>query len=131
VVSFRRKTQLRRALFDRAFYLREYPDVAAAGVDPWRHYLRHGAREGRKPNPWFDPAYYLKTSPDVAASGEDPFLHFLGLRGAECANPHPLFDCASYLRAHPDAANMNLLEHRILKSTAASASQGALFGCDS
>jgi O-antigen biosynthesis protein len=35
--------------FDPDFYLAEYPDVAAAGVDPLDHYLRHGRAEGRLP----------------------------------------------------------------------------------
>ncbi len=36
--------------FDPAWYLRQYPDIAAAGVDPWRHFLRYGSAEGRLPN---------------------------------------------------------------------------------
>lgn len=35
--------------FDRVFYLKSYPDVAAAGVDPLEHYLQHGRVEGRLP----------------------------------------------------------------------------------
>ncbi|MBS0576104.1 MAG: glycosyltransferase [Proteobacteria bacterium] len=35
--------------FDAAFYLSEYPDVRAAGLDPQRHYLDHGRAEGRLP----------------------------------------------------------------------------------
>jgi len=34
--------------FDAAGYLIDYPDVAAAGVDPWWHYREYGWREGRK-----------------------------------------------------------------------------------
>ena len=33
--------------FDRKFYLKQYPDVAAAGLDPLQHYLIHGRSEGR------------------------------------------------------------------------------------
>ncbi|MDW7748757.1 hypothetical protein [Halomonas sp.] len=35
--------------FDENWYLAEYPDVAAAGMDPWVHYCRHGKAEGRLP----------------------------------------------------------------------------------
>ncbi|MBS0213549.1 MAG: glycosyltransferase [Proteobacteria bacterium] len=35
--------------FDPAFYLAEYPDVRAAGLDPYQHYLEHGKAEGRLP----------------------------------------------------------------------------------
>jgi Glycosyl transferase family 2 len=34
--------------FDAAGYLIDNPDVAAAGVDPWKHYRETGWREGRK-----------------------------------------------------------------------------------
>ncbi|WP_252107675.1 MULTISPECIES: glycosyltransferase [unclassified Halomonas] len=33
--------------FDAQWYLAAYPDVAAAGVDPWEHFQHHGKREGR------------------------------------------------------------------------------------
>ncbi len=34
-------------LFEADFYLRAYPDIAAAGVDPLQHYINHGRHEGR------------------------------------------------------------------------------------
>jgi len=34
--------------FDRELYLKLNPDVQSAGIDPARHYLRHGRREGRR-----------------------------------------------------------------------------------
>lgn len=33
--------------FDPEFYLAIYPDIAAAGVDPYEHYINHGRSEGR------------------------------------------------------------------------------------
>ncbi len=33
--------------FDAAWYLEQYPDIAAAGIDPFQHYLEHGKKEGR------------------------------------------------------------------------------------
>ena len=35
-----------KLLFDPAWYLREYPDVAQAGGDPWEHYLKYGKDKG-------------------------------------------------------------------------------------
>ncbi|NWO04458.1 MAG: glycosyltransferase [Alteromonadaceae bacterium] len=35
--------------FDPQWYLRQYPDVAQAGLDPWHHYQSHGVNEGRLP----------------------------------------------------------------------------------
>ena len=119
-------------LFDPAFYLRKYPDVAAAGVNPLRHYLRYGALEGRKPHALFDPEYYLLSHPELRDNG-NPLEHFLenGL-----ANPHPLFDCAAYLRANPEAAAqcVNPLVHHLrlhAGGVTAYGTEGSLFGCAS
>lgn len=53
-VSRQRKRQRalleRSGLFDATWYLNEYKDVAAAGIDPIDHYIQHGASEGREPN---------------------------------------------------------------------------------
>lgn len=39
----------RLGLVDAHWYKKAYPDVAASGMDPVRHYLRHGCLEGRDP----------------------------------------------------------------------------------
>jgi glycosyltransferase involved in cell wall biosynthesis len=36
--------------FNKTWYLKKYPDVGQAGVDPWLHYLEFGKKEGRAPN---------------------------------------------------------------------------------
>ena len=122
-------------MFDQKFYLGRYPDVAAAGADPWLHYLTHGAAERRKPNPLFDPNYYLAQRPDAEA-GEpeaetDPLMHFVQAGNNNRANPHPLFDCESYLRANPELARqgINPLIHFVRSSGGKSpASEGSYFG---
>jgi len=65
------------AEFDRRHYLGLSPDVAAAGADPLHHFLTHGWREGRDPNPNFSVRAYLNENPEVAASGINPFVHYL------------------------------------------------------
>ena len=35
--------------FDADWYVKTYPDVANAGVDPLKHFIQHGRREGRIP----------------------------------------------------------------------------------
>ena len=40
--------------FDPVYYRTTYPDIAAAGADPLRHFCTHGWREARNPGPWFD-----------------------------------------------------------------------------
>ena len=92
-ISFRRLYR-RWKLFDAAFYLERYPDVAAARMHPFAHYLLHGAAERRKPNPWFDPGYYLAWSPEARARGGDPFIDFLDHGAKEHSSPHPLLDGA-------------------------------------
>lgn len=42
-----RQSLKRSGLFDGDAYLQRYPDVAAAGLDPLDHYLRHGIHEDR------------------------------------------------------------------------------------
>jgi hypothetical protein len=91
--SFRR-LRLRQKFFDPAFYLERYPDVGAARMHPFLHYLLHGAGEGRKPNPWFDPDYYLARSPQALGRGGDPFTDFLEHGRREHSCPHPLLSGA-------------------------------------
>jgi len=76
-------------LFDDAYYTASNPDVAASGIDPALHFLRHGWKEGRKPSPGFDPVFYLRQYPDVAATGGNPLLHFARLGRAEGRHPLP------------------------------------------
>jgi hypothetical protein len=100
----------RPTLFDKTYYLETYPDVAKAGVDPYRHYISHGVREGRNPNAFFDTAYYLSQTSDRPA---DPTAHYLAIGVRKALNPHPLFDANWYLAANPDVARagMNALVH--------------------
>ncbi len=44
---------------DAEWYLKRYPDVAKAGLDPYHHYAKHGWREGRDPRPDFSTSGYL------------------------------------------------------------------------
>ena len=66
---------LESAVFDQDFYLKTYPDIAQAGVNPLLHYLESGRFEKRKASATFDPAAYLEANPEVANSGIEPFLH--------------------------------------------------------
>ena len=100
-------------LFDRKWYKRAYPDVAASKHEPIVHYLLFGAFEGRKPNPLFDSAYYLSQNPDVRSSGINPLLHYIQWGEREMRRPSADFDPASYLRLHPSLTNARtlLLKH--------------------
>ncbi|MBN2824148.1 MAG: glycosyltransferase, partial [Campylobacterales bacterium] len=64
-------------LFDTRYYLFTYPDVRLTDTDPLKHFIRHGAKEGRNPNGEFDTNFYLAHNVDVKASGINPFYHWL------------------------------------------------------
>lgn len=89
--ELRKKARLIEAagLFDKAWYLSSYPDVASAGVDPVVHYLKYGASEGRDPSPAFDTLWYLETNPDVAQAGLNPLYHFARSGKREGRTPKP------------------------------------------
>lgn len=88
-------------LFNTAYYLAESPDVVAAGIHPFVHYLLHGQFE-RNPNAWFDTKFYLRENPDIAAARINPLAHYLRSGYREYRNPHPRFNTAYYLRRYLD-----------------------------
>ncbi|MGF9759600.1 hypothetical protein AAII07_30840 [Microvirga sp. 0TCS3.31] len=63
--------------FDARWYCTTYPDVAASGVNPIRHYLEFGAPEGRNPSPDFDTTSYLADHPMLSVWGLNPFVAFI------------------------------------------------------
>lgn len=83
--------------FDPAFYLDTYKDVASDGLDPVRHYVVYGWREGRNPHRYFDTNYYLANNPDVARANVNPYFHYLEHGALEGRNPSPDFDSSWYL----------------------------------
>ena len=115
-----------REVFDREFYLRANPDVAAAGIDPLKHYLKHGAAEQRQPNPLFDPAHYMANCPE-ARQARNPLLHFLKRGTGPCPSTHPLFDCEAFAQAHPEIAG-NPLRAYATQRAQSEAFEGTQFG---
>jgi lipopolysaccharide biosynthesis protein len=98
-------------LFDREWYLEQYPDVREAGVDPVLHYIAHGAAGYRDPGPRFDTAWYLAYYSDVGTSGVNPLVHYLLHGVKERRHPSPsdivvgeVTEAALSCRKHPDAA---------------------------
>ena len=73
-------------LFDDAWYLAQYPDVAALGLDPVEHYLWLGADMGRNPSPNFETRTYVAANPDVAAAGINPLVHYATIGKREGRN---------------------------------------------
>jgi hypothetical protein len=63
-------------LFDAGYYLRQNPDIAAAGADPYQHFMYYGWREGRDPSLLFSVSKYLAANPDVSRAGLNPLFHY-------------------------------------------------------
>ena len=78
-------------LFSKNWYLKKYSDVAKNEkykINPYKHYIEYGIKEGRKPLPPVPPEYnegeYLELNPDVAhaiargeyTSGIDHYLKY-------------------------------------------------------
>ena len=78
------------SLFDAAWYLSRYPDVAASPWDPVTHYLRVGGLLGRDPSAGFSTRWYLAAYPDVAQAGMNPLVHYLRHGQGEGRRPVPL-----------------------------------------
>jgi hypothetical protein len=86
---FSRQVQRVRAsgIFDEQWYLKKYPDIAQAGLDPVEHYLAYGVGEGRNPSADFNTRGYLSAHPDVAAAGMNPLLHYIQFGQREGRRP--------------------------------------------
>lgn len=104
-------------LFLADWYRQNNPDVTAAELDPVVHFLRHGAAEGRRPNPWFDPAWYLASYPDVVAAEMNPLLHYIRHGDQEGRRPSPQFDPGWYRDAHGLPAETVALRHFLTERT--------------
>ncbi|HEY8003147.1 MAG TPA: hypothetical protein VIE16_02910 [Phenylobacterium sp.] len=64
---------------DGTFYRTVNPDLAKSGLDPVRHYVLSGWREGRDPAPWFSTRAYVEANPEVAKAGWNPLHHYLAV----------------------------------------------------
>jgi glycosyltransferase involved in cell wall biosynthesis len=62
--------------FDPIYYRDTNPDVVKEGVEPYRHFIFNGYKEGRNPNAGFDLTWYCQQhlDGDLAKNG---FLHYL------------------------------------------------------
>ncbi|WP_051334358.1 glycosyltransferase [Bradyrhizobium sp. Ai1a-2] len=111
--SWARSTIEDAGVFDRQWYLRNYPDVAAAKIDPLEHYVLYGAREGRNPNSRFDTKWYLRENFDVVMAGLNPLAHYVSSGAMEGRDPHPNFSTSWYNAQNPHVAEakINPLAH--------------------
>ena len=78
--------------FDKKWYLKTYPDVAKAGIDPIKHYLKYGWKEGRNPGRLFDGNMYLSLYDDVKRADINPLVHYLRFGMKEKRKIHRVFE---------------------------------------
>jgi hypothetical protein len=113
--------------FDARFYRAENPDVAAAGLDPFEHYLASGRAEGRLPRDerdilrasgLIDPNYYYINGPDVHQAGLDAVDHYVSDGWREFRRPNPYFDGVWYRQRYAPPAAMSPLCHYVLEGEA-------------
>lgn len=100
-------------LFHGEYYYSQNPDLHTKPMDLLIHYLKHGYREGRKPNPLFDDAWYCQNYPDVAVEGINPLYHYIRRGWKEGKNPCGMFESAYYLECYPEVrkSGINPLAH--------------------
>lgn len=64
-------------LFDKEWYLAQYPEVRRCGMSPLRHYMKLGWKEGKNPSEHFDTNRYLAMYPDIRMAKGNPLKHYV------------------------------------------------------
>ena len=93
----------RSRLFDRAFYLERYGDIALLLMSPLRHYVTIGDRERRSPMVFFDPDYY-RFHAKGRAKNVNTLLHYAYIGRYRRISPSPWFNVDFYLTRNKDVA---------------------------
>lgn len=88
--------------WDAGWYLRQYPDLWEGQVNPFSHFMAHGAAEGRDPSPLFSSsAYAVRYAKALSASGQrNPLVHFITQGQQLGFEPLPSFKGQQAYRAH-------------------------------
>ena len=63
-------------LFDSEYYLANNEDVKKAKMNPIKHYLKFGWKEGRNPSPFFYTNDYISFRPDILNADICPLVHY-------------------------------------------------------
>lgn len=67
-------------LFDSHFYLKQYEDIRRSDIDPLKHYIYWGWKEGRNPSADFNTSVYLLDHPELVEKKINPLIHFIRYR---------------------------------------------------
>jgi glycosyltransferase involved in cell wall biosynthesis len=98
-------------LVDSDWYLKQWPDVREARMDPCYHFCRFGWQEKRSPNPYFDVTFYEAQMPERERGFLNPLLHYI--RKGEKAGLKPVhyFDPTWYRTQYRLRKNQTALRH--------------------
>lgn len=99
-------------LFDADYYAHMYADVRKHGMNPLLHYVKHGASEGRQPNPFFSTRLYRQTY-QAKDDETNSLIHYLTSADNDNARTSALFDGRFYASRYADVRKSGLkpLEH--------------------
>ncbi|MCI0466489.1 MAG: glycosyltransferase [Beijerinckiaceae bacterium] len=109
-ISLNRTKRLiaRSRIFDRNWYLTEYPE--SIGGDPVTHYLKLGAHKGFRPHLLFDPAWYREKR-GQGQRDPDPLIDYIVYGSLDSIDPSPYFSSAFYRNAAGDLRGLTPLGH--------------------
>ncbi|MEM7147765.1 MAG: glycosyltransferase family 4 protein [Verrucomicrobiota bacterium] len=103
-------------LFREGYYRLQCPDLCGGGMTGLEHYLRTGAKQGRRPHPLFDPEFYGRQFVMRDLAPAEPLGHYLrtAVEFPE-RDPHPMFDTSFYLETYRDVreSGLNPLLHYV------------------
>lgn len=77
-------------LFDKDYYMKNYPETKEYFVDLYTHYQNIGFKKGFNPSEKFNTQWYLDTYPDIKKAGVNPLLHYIKYGQYEKRLPKPL-----------------------------------------
>lgn len=64
-------------LFDEKYYLSIYEDVRKADINPIKHYIKNGWKEGRNPSRNFNTNEYINAHKDIKTQKLNPLIHYI------------------------------------------------------
>lgn len=88
-------------LFKGAWYKTQYADLWQTSMEPLYHFVRHGWRENRKPNPAFDTKWYKDTYFEQL-KGANPLVHYITQGVALGNDPSKTFSATKYREQHDE-----------------------------
>lgn len=64
-------------MFNKEYYLHNYPNVRQMRMTPLMHFIKAGWKEGKNPSEVFDTNLYFELNPDVENENLNPLVHYI------------------------------------------------------